>query len=84
VWLAVSSELGYYRSLYGPEVLLYLNIAYYAPSIPLLLFSSFFDETLEAAFGTAKTILARLLFGLVGYGFVCAWFPFMPLHLWYV
>jgi hypothetical protein len=84
VWLAVSSELGYYRSLYGPEVLLYLNIAYYAPSIPLLLFSSFFDESLEAKLGTAKTILARLLVGLVGYGLVCAWFPFMPQHLWFL
>ncbi|KAH7618705.1 hypothetical protein Ndes2526B_g05622 [Nannochloris sp. 'desiccata'] len=84
VWLAVSSELGYYRFLYGPQVLLYLNIAYYAPSIPLLILSSFFDEDLEAALGTAKTILVRLLVGLVGYGLVCAWFPFMPQHLWFL
>lgn len=28
--------------------------------------------------GVARTILTRLLLGLVGYGFVCAWFPFMP------
>jgi hypothetical protein len=82
VWLAVSSELGYYRHLYGPQVLLYLNIAYYAPSIPLLLFSSFFDESLENALGIAKTILLRLLVGLVGYITIAAWFPFMPQHLW--
>ncbi|KAL4536025.1 hypothetical protein Ndes2526A_g05574 [Nannochloris sp. 'desiccata'] len=58
--------------------------AYYAPSIPLLILSSFFDEDLEAALGTAKTILVRLLVGLVGYGLVCAWFPFMPQHLWFL
>lgn len=28
--------------------------------------------------GVARTILTRLLLGLVGYGAVCAFFPFMP------
>lgn len=78
VWLAVSSELSHYRSLYGPQVLLHLNIAYYVPSIPLLIFQSFFDERLEAAFGVSRTILSRLIFGLVGYAAVSAYFPFMP------
>ena len=78
VWLAVSSELGYYRQLYGPQVLLLLNIAYYAPSIPLLVLSSFFDEALEESLGLARTILVRLVVGLVGYGLICAGFPFMP------
>jgi hypothetical protein len=32
--------------------------------------------------GVAKTILVRLLVGLLGYGAVCVWFPFMPEHIW--
>lgn len=108
-----------------------LNIAYYLPSIPLLIVSAFLDKPLEARLGgcyplaawhplaacqaafdwgvlvsslpaslpavchapstsparcagrpplagVARTILTRLLLGLVGYGAVCAWFPFMP------
>lgn len=34
--------------------------------------------------GVARTILVRLLLGLVGYGAVTAWFPFMPDHIWWV
>lgn len=34
--------------------------------------------------GVAKTILVRLLVGLVGYGAVCAWFPFMPEQIWFL
>lgn len=81
MWLAVSSELGYYRELYGPQVLLLLNIAYYAPSIPLLILSSFFDEALEEKLGLARTILVRLVVGLVGYGVIAAGFPFLPAKL---
>jgi hypothetical protein len=51
VWIAVSSNLTEYKQLYGPQVLLQLNIAYYVPSIPLLLLSSFFDEALERKLG---------------------------------
>lgn len=82
VWLAVSSELGYYRTLYGPQVLLWLNIAYCTPSIPLLIFQSFFDERLEARLGVARTIFIRLLLGLIGYGLLAACFPFLPINIW--
>lgn len=114
-WVAVSSQLGYYRRLHGPAVLLQLNIAYFLPSIPLLIVSAFLDKPLEARLGgycccntwppprclwpaqqangfcdlwhvaragVAKTILVRLLVGLVGYCAVCVWFPFMPEHIW--
>ena len=130
-WVAVSSQLAYYRRIHGPAVLLQLNIAYFLPSIPLLIVSAFLDKPLEARLGerqaegqglqhsagrstlgphwqskrnsvstdrcppprpascaspplagVAKTILVRLLVGLVGYGAVCAWFPFMPEHIW--
>lgn len=70
------------RQLYGPQILLQLNIAYYAPSIPLLLFQGFFDEALEVKFGVSKTILLRLVPGLAGYCAICAAFPFLPQHLW--
>ncbi|KAL4457583.1 hypothetical protein ABPG75_012448 [Micractinium tetrahymenae] len=83
-WVAVSSQLGYYRKLHGPAVLLQLNIAYFLPSIPLLIVSAFLDRPLEARLGVAKTILVRLLLGLVGYGAVTAWFPFMPERIWFL
>ena len=78
----MTSELGHFSHLYGPQVLLYMNIAYYAPSIPLLIFQSFFDEALEASLGLARTILLRLVVGLSSYGIICAWFPFMPQDIW--
>ncbi|KAI7843994.1 hypothetical protein COHA_002532 [Chlorella ohadii] len=83
-WLAVSSQLDYYRKLHGPQVLLQLNIAYYLPSIPLLVVSAFLDKPLEERLGVARTILTRLLVGLVGYGAVCASFPFMPERIWFL
>lgn len=50
-WMTFSSLLGYFSSLYGAQILLYMNIAYFLPSIPLLTVSSIFDEALEAKFG---------------------------------
>ena len=100
---------------------LQLNVAYYLPSIPLLIVSAFLDKPLEERLGgcplgpclaplsalhrpactlahaalqlhdppasplcagVARTILVRLLVGLVGYGAVTAWLPFMPPSIW--
>ncbi len=61
-----------------------MNIAYYLPSIPLLIISAIFDEALDRKLGVARTILVRLLLGMVGYALVCAWFPFQPVHIWYL
>lgn len=47
----MSSLLGHYALLYGPGILLLMNIAYYLPSIPLLLFSAFCDDWLDRKFG---------------------------------
>lgn len=49
--LQVSSLLGHYARLYGPQILLLMNIFYYLPSIPLLLLSAMCDEALDRAFG---------------------------------
>ena len=49
--MAVSSLLGYYCLLYGPQILLQMNIAYFLPSIPLLVGSSLLDDWLDATYG---------------------------------
>ena len=49
----MSSLLGYYKLLYGPQILLQMNIAYGFPSIPLLLVSSLMDRWLDRRFGEA-------------------------------
>ena len=50
-WMTLSSLLNDYSALYGPSSLLLMNIAYFLPSIPLLLVSSFADEWLDQRFG---------------------------------
>ena len=60
VWMTIISQLGYYKILYGPQVLLQMNIAYFLPSIPLLGLSSQFDEQLDQKFGKAFCTLAAL------------------------
>ncbi len=50
-WMTFSSLLAYYKQLYGPQVLLAMNIAYFLPSIPLLLVSGLYDEWLAQKFG---------------------------------
>lgn len=37
IWCC-SSELTYYSDLYGPEVLLLMNVCYFAPSVPIMVF----------------------------------------------
>ena len=54
----MSSLLGHYALLYGPQILLFMNIFYYLPSIPLLLFSAFCDDWLDRTFG--KHLLTAL------------------------
>ena len=50
-FMTVSSQLAYYKLVYGPAILLEMNIAYFLPSIPLLLVSSFLDDRLDKQFG---------------------------------
>ncbi|KAK9906401.1 hypothetical protein WJX75_001248 [Coccomyxa subellipsoidea] len=76
-WFTVSSLLSYYAVLFGPQILLMMNIAYYLPSIPLLIFSAACDDWLDLKFGVPRVILARLLFGLGGCTVICAAFPFV-------
>lgn len=50
-WMTVSSLLAHYKLKYGPAILLQMNIAYFLPSIPLLLISSCLDEWLDHTLG---------------------------------
>lgn len=50
----MSSLLGWYKNLYGPQVLLLMNVAYFLPSIPLLVASSLLDAWLEDKFGESE------------------------------
>ena len=50
-WMLISSLLGWYKDLYGPQILLLMNLAYFLPSIPLLVASSLLDAWLEDKYG---------------------------------
>lgn len=81
VWLLISSELGYYSRLYGPQVLLQLNLAYYLPSIPVLLALGQLEKLLDSTLGATASMAARLIAGLLGCAALCAAFPFLPPRL---
>ncbi|MEW5307939.1 MAG: hypothetical protein WDW36_010307 [Sanguina aurantia] len=77
-WVLITSELGYYSKLFGPQVLLQLNVAFYLPSIPVLIISGQLEQALQARLGPASSMMLRLNFGLGGCLAVCAAFPFLP------
>lgn len=62
-WTAISSLIGYYKSLYGPHMLLHLNLAYFLPSLPTLLLQSVWDAKFDSKFGIAKAATVRLCLG---------------------
>ena len=78
--IAISSELSTLRAYYGPSILLWLNLAYFAPSIPLLIISTLFDTRLERAFGFGNVLFVRLCTGLFGCAIISLLFPFLPNH----
>lgn len=58
-WVAMSSELGYLKMLHGPHFLLYLNLAYFTPSLPTLMLQLAYDQGYNKYFGTAVATLIR-------------------------
>lgn len=38
-WVLITSELGYYSLWFGPQILLELTMAFYVPSLPVLIIS---------------------------------------------
>lgn len=75
-WTACSSELTYFSQLYGPRVLLYMNFAYFAPSVPIMVMQNFYDSAFNASIGIAAATCFRLVIGLGGAAVVMATFPF--------
>ncbi len=51
MYMAICADLSTYREIYGPSVLLKMNLAYFLPSIPLLAVSAAVDESLDRRFG---------------------------------
>ncbi len=62
-WTAVSSELTYYTTLYGPEILLLLNVAYFVPSLPIMVLQTLCDSAFDRAFGVASATATRFVIG---------------------
>ncbi|KAI8473156.1 MAG: hypothetical protein J3K34DRAFT_457449 [Monoraphidium minutum] len=83
-WIVLLSQMAFYSKMFGPQVLLQLNIAYYLPSIPTLMLAGALEPHLEAQLGPAASILARLTVSLTACAAVCAAWPFLPGRLAYV
>lgn len=59
-WTAISSLLGQFSYHFKqPRILLYLNLAYFLPSVPALLIHSSLQERLERRYGLPKAALLR-------------------------
>ncbi|KAK9829726.1 hypothetical protein WJX72_007534 [[Myrmecia] bisecta] len=69
-WQAVSSLLAYFKSLYGPQVLLDLNTAWLLPGIPILLLSQW-----DAYDSYGPALSAKLVTGMAASAALCAVFP---------
>eukprot|EP00879_Flechtneria_rotunda_P030186 GHRR01032786.1.p1 GENE.GHRR01032786.1~~GHRR01032786.1.p1 ORF type:complete len:400 (+),score=128.31 GHRR01032786.1:44-1243(+) len=83
-WTAISSLLGQLSKQFDePKVLLYLNLAYFVPSVPALLVHSSLQDALERSFGVPKAALLRFTVGLGGLAVLCLVLPLCcsSLHL---
>eukprot|EP00201_Polytomella_parva_P020566 CAMPEP_0175045602 /NCGR_PEP_ID=MMETSP0052_2-20121109/4523_1 /TAXON_ID=51329 ORGANISM="Polytomella parva, Strain SAG 63-3" /NCGR_SAMPLE_ID=MMETSP0052_2 /ASSEMBLY_ACC=CAM_ASM_000194 /LENGTH=348 /DNA_ID=CAMNT_0016309169 /DNA_START=80 /DNA_END=1123 /DNA_ORIENTATION=- len=78
LWILVTSQLTYYSRLYGAQILLQLNLAFYVPSIPVLVLSGQVEKVLDDRFGKTMSMMIRLNTGLAGCLIMCAAFPFLP------
>lgn len=75
-WTAVSSLLSQFSKQYGPQVLLQLNIAYFLPSIPVLVLQTFGNDAMDRRLGgRSRGALLRFLLGLGGLVALTASFP---------
>ena len=51
---------------FGKQILLQLNIAFFLPSVPILLTQSWCDDSLNRRYGVATATSVRLCIGLGG------------------
>lgn len=82
VWLAIGSQLGYFRDMYGPQIFLLMNTIYYAPSIPILLVECLSNVSLEKRLGLPNSILMRAVAALTCYAILTGMFPFVMGSQW--
>ncbi|GLC47580.1 hypothetical protein PLESTB_000003400 [Pleodorina starrii] len=78
LWILVTSQLGHYSKLFGPQILLQLNLAFYLPSIPVLLLSGSLERWLDSQLGPIGSLALRLNGGLAGCAATAALFPALP------
>jgi len=76
-WTALSSELGYLKRLHGPKVLLWLNLAYFFPAVPLMLLQIVLDHHHDRKWGVGVTTLVRQSVALVLCAACCWTLPFI-------
>ena len=67
-WSAVSSELARFAATFGSGVLLQLNLAFFLPSVPLLLLQAALDQRIDARFGRLRSNFFRVTAGGCGRG----------------
>ncbi|KAL4452253.1 hypothetical protein ABPG75_007915 [Micractinium tetrahymenae] len=75
-WTAISSELARYAAQYGNDVLLKLSLAFYLPSVPLLLTAVVLDEAVDRRVGRH---VARTFRAIAGFGGCAAILAALPL-----
>ncbi|WIA22536.1 hypothetical protein OEZ86_009526 [Tetradesmus obliquus] len=76
-WTAISSLLGQLSVQFQqPSILLWLNLAYFLPSLPALLLHSSLQEKLEQRMGLPRAAMARFVFGLGGLVLLCLALPY--------
>ncbi|KAG2452002.1 hypothetical protein HYH02_003044 [Chlamydomonas schloesseri] len=63
---AISSLLSQYSNQYGPDILLQLNVAYFFPSIPVLMLQTAFNDRMDRRLGLPGGALLRFMVGLGG------------------
>ena len=56
-WTAISSLLTQYSKQHGPDILLWLNVCYFFPSIPVLVLQTAFND--RCGHGAARMAHAR-------------------------
>mmetsp|Transcript_22046 Transcript_22046/g.48132 ORF Transcript_22046/g.48132 Transcript_22046/m.48132 type:complete len:479 (+) Transcript_22046:161-1597(+) len=76
-WTAISSLLSQFSRDYGPEVLLQLNIAYFFPSIPVLVLQTVFNDAMDQRLGLPMAALIRFMAGLGGLALLTSYFTYL-------
>lgn len=75
-YIATLSSLVYFKSRYGPQSYIYINLAVYLPLLPVALAQARYDQDVDRLVGSANAFLCR---GTVGYVLSIAALASIPL-----